>query len=151
MSEAECLKIFSNHYEMFISSCDAAEAKGLWDKYEYGEMEAYFANVFVTVIIRLAAANGEITEAETEMLNEMLGSEYTEDELKTIYDDAGDMMDDLYGNYLKEDIELLKKTAPGLDEHFCRLLVEACDLLSNADGLDNVEKEMIEDLKEKLD
>ena len=55
---------FRMKYESFLTGCDAMEELGLWDKENLGEMEGYYVNDMVSVIIRLIATDGRITEKE---------------------------------------------------------------------------------------
>ena len=73
---------FRYKYDRFFIGCDAAEEEGLWDKEENGEMDGFYQNDLVSVIIRLIAADGVISDKETEYLNKTFGFDYTTRPLK---------------------------------------------------------------------
>lgn len=53
---------FNTKYERFLIGCDALEDLNLWDKEEHGEMDVFYQNDLVSVILRLIAADGEVNE-----------------------------------------------------------------------------------------
>ena len=93
---------FNTKYERFFIGCDAVEDSGLWDIEEYGDMEAFYQNDLVSVIIRLIAADGSISSKEVEYLNKSFGFEYTVEELNEVYksckDDIGSYFDEQFQN-----------------------------------------------------
>ena len=58
---------------------------GLWDKEALGEMDVFYSNDLTSVIIRLIATDGKITQKEVDFLNETFDFEYTLDELIDVY------------------------------------------------------------------
>ena len=46
---------FKFKYERFLTGCDAIEENGQWDREKFGEMDAFYSNDLVSVIIRLIA------------------------------------------------------------------------------------------------
>ena len=66
---------FKTKYERFLIGCDALEDLNLWDKEEHGEMDVFYQNDLVSVILRLIVADGEISEKEAVYLNKNFGFE----------------------------------------------------------------------------
>ena len=87
---------FKTKYERFLIGCDSIEELDQWDKEANGEMDVYYSNDIVSVIIRLIAADGSFSERETDYLNEFFGFDYTTEELKNIYDDCGEAIESLF-------------------------------------------------------
>ena len=60
---------FKVKYDAFLIGCDSIEELGMWDKEEFGEMDAFYLNDLSSVVIRLIAADGKITQKEVDYLN----------------------------------------------------------------------------------
>ena len=89
---------FKVQYEQFVNSCDAAEEAGLWNLEEYGEMEGYYFNILMGIILHTISADGNVAEAEVEYLNTTFGFDYTVDSLLEVYYSVGR---DIEQNYLE--------------------------------------------------
>ena len=84
---------FKFKFEKFLTGCDSIEEMGLWNLEENGEMDAYYSADLTSVIIRLIAADGNVTQKEVDYLNDIFGFEYTVEELAAIYDDCAEAID----------------------------------------------------------
>ena len=62
--------------EKFFIGCDAMEELDLWDKEKNGEMEAFYQNDLISVILRLTAIDGMIAEKEVQFFNDVFGFNY---------------------------------------------------------------------------
>lgn len=93
---------FKMKHESFLIGCDSIEEMGLWDKEAHGEMDVFYSNDLTSVIIRLIATDGKITQKEVDFLNETFDFEYTLDELIDVYnsckDDIGHAFDENFEN-----------------------------------------------------
>lgn len=140
---------FKMKYEKFLIGCDSIEEIDLWDKEAYGEMDGFYSNDIVSVIIRLIAADGSFTEKETAYLNDLFGFDYTAEELKGIYDDCGDSIENLFEKDLGEGIANLKKINDKLADIYKDLLLTVCDIVIESDGvIDRAELELAKQLKD---
>ena len=77
---------FQTKVEAFLEACESLQDRGLWEEEEYGNVQAYYVNDLVCIIARIIAADGEITERETEFLGEVFGFDYSVEELEEVYD-----------------------------------------------------------------
>ena len=59
---ARYIDSFKMKHEAFLVGCDAIEEMGLWNKEAYGEMDVFYSNDLVIVIIRLIATDGKISQ-----------------------------------------------------------------------------------------
>ena len=82
----EYSEAFKLKYEIFMNGCDAIEDEGLWNKEKYSEMEAFYTNDLVSVVLKLIAADGNFSEKEAGFINDVFGFEYTTEELEEIYE-----------------------------------------------------------------
>ena len=57
---------FKVGYEKFLIGCDAQEEMDGWDTETDGEMEGYYSNILVSVVMKLMASDGVFTEKEVE-------------------------------------------------------------------------------------
>ena len=126
---------FKMKYASFLVGCDSVEEMGLWDKEMYGEMDAFYSNDLISVIIRLIAADGEITQAEVDYLNETFDFEYSLEELIAVYnackDDIGHAFDDNFEN----GITYLRKINAKLADAYKELLFLICEIIIESDGV----------------
>lgn len=53
---------FKTKYERFLIGCDALEDLNLWDKDEHGEMDVFYQNDLVSVILRLMQLTAKSAE-----------------------------------------------------------------------------------------
>ena len=72
---------FKVGYEKFLIGCDAQEEMDGWDTETDGEMEGYYSNILVSVVMKLMASDGVFTEKEVEYFNKVFGFTYSVEEL----------------------------------------------------------------------
>lgn len=124
---------FKFMYEKFINGCDAIEESDQWDKEEYGEMEAYYTGDLMSVVTYLTAVDGSFREEEAENINQLLGLDYSADELQEIYNECETNISEIAQSGVEEGLELLKSINIKLAEHYKELLVLACEIIANSD------------------
>lgn len=143
---------FKMTHESFIIGCDSIEEMGLWNKLEFGEMEAFYSNDLVSVIIRLIATDGKITDKEVAYLDEIFGFQYDTDELREVYnccqDDIGNSFDEAFEN----GITILRGINEKLANTYKRLLSLVCEIIIECDGVISAsEAEEVKKLKAMCD
>jgi len=126
---------FKLKFEKFLNGCDSIEEIDQWDKEEYGEMDVFFTADLVSVIVKLIVSDGEVTQEEVDYLNELLGFDYGIEEVSDIYEDCGDAINAFFDEELENGIDMLQKVNVKLAEAYADLLVSACDIIAESDGL----------------
>ena len=140
---------FKTKYERFLIGCDSIEELDQWDKEANGEMDVYYSNDIVSVIIRLIAADGSFSERETDYLNEFFGFDYTTEELKNIYDDFGEAIESLFDEDLGSGLSNMRAINEKLAEAYKDLLLTVCDIIIESDGvIDSAEVDLAKQLKD---
>lgn len=131
-SKAENFKVM---YEKFLNGCDSIEKMGLWDLEQNGEMDAYYSHDLVSIIVRLIAADGNITYSEVKYLNDMFGFRYTVEELATIYRDNGDAIDAIFDEGARNGLNLMRSINEKIADAYFDLIVAVCDIIIASDGV----------------
>ena len=134
---------FRTKYERFFIGCDAIEEEGLWNKEENGEMEGFYQNDLLSVILRLIAADGIISGKETEYLNRNFGFSYTTEELEEVYNSCKENIGRSFDETFENGITLLRSVNRKLAEAYKELLGLICDIIIECDG-ETAPKEVIE-------
>ncbi len=132
--EITALDGFRLNYEKFLTACDAQEMEGRWDVEADGEMDAWFANDLICAVIRLIAADGEVSPAEVDYLNDALGFSYTPDQLRDVYRSAGDRIEYMFEREIPGSIERLRALEPGIAELYRTMMLQICDRIIESDG-----------------
>ena len=122
-------------FEKFLNGCDSIEEIDQWDKEEYGEMDVFFTADLVSVIVKLIISDGEVTQEEVDYLNNLMGFDYGIEEVSDIYEDCGDAIDAFFDDELESGIDMLRKINVKLADAYADLLVTACDIIAESDGL----------------
>lgn len=125
---------FIERWEKFIVGCDALEESGKWNKSEYGEMEAFYENDMISIILRLIVSDDRITVEEADYLNKMFGFEYTPEELRELYESFAANVGEDPDAMLIEDYDLLKQVSAELATYYRELVSFACGIISESDG-----------------
>lgn len=125
---------FKFKYERYLTGCDALEEAGLWDTEELGQMEAYYQNDLMGVILRLIAADGKISDGETEYLNRAFGFTCTTQELRDFYAGCEDSFKRDFAEQLEAGYRLMRGKNEKLAEAYRELLDLACTILMVSDG-----------------
>ena len=132
---AEYSESFKLKYEKFLIGCDSLEEMGLWDKEAFGEMDAFYSTDLVSVIIRLIAADGAISQAEVAYINDIFGFTYTVEELKNLYDECGEAIESLYEEGMASCLSVMKEINERLAAAYQELLSLICDIVMESDGV----------------
>lgn len=142
---------FKLKYEKFLIGCDSLEEIEKWDKESLGEMDAYYSNDILCVILRLIAADGDFTEEETQYLNEIFGFDYTTDEITSLYDDCKDAIEALFDDGIDKGVSMMRGVNEKLADAYKDMLLTACDVIIESDGvIDRAEIDLARQLKEDI-
>lgn len=136
---------FKSKYEKFLIGCDAIEELNQWDKEENGEMDVFYQNDLVSVILRLIAADGEISDGETEYLNRNFGFEYSTEELIDIYKSCEEEVSHSFDEQFENGITLMRSINEKLADAYKELLNLICDIIIESDEV--IAPEEIEEAK----
>ena len=136
---------FKLKYDKFMVGCDAIEEEGKWDKETNGEMEGFYQNDLVSVIIRLIAVDGMVSGKETEYLNKNFGFDYSSEELAQVYIYCKENIDRSFDETFREGIELMRSVSEKLAEAYRELLCLICDIIIECD--EDIAPEEIEEAK----
>lgn len=129
------LEGFKLNYEKFLIGCDALEEERKWPVDKLGDMDVYFANDLMCVIVRLIAADGHFEPGEVDYLNNALGFEYTVDELQAVYDECGDTLGELFEKELPESIRQIRELNPLLADNYQEMLSLIGKIMIESDGV----------------
>ena len=136
---------FKSKYEKFLIGCDAIEELDQWDKEENGEMDVFYQNDLVSVILRLIAADGEISDEETDYLNRNFGFEYSTEELIDIYKSCEEEVSHSFDEQFENGITLMRSINEKLADAYKELLNLICDIIIESDEV--IAPEEIEEAK----
>ena len=126
---------FKLKYEKFLCGCDSVEEMGLWDKETYGEMDAFYSADLVSVIIRLIAADGAVSQAEVAYINDIFGFAYTVEELQTLYKECEEGIEHIYDEGIAGGYAVMKAINGKLAAAYKELLTLICDIVMASDGV----------------
>lgn len=142
---------FKLKHELAVAGFDSHEELTDWNMEEYGEMDAYYDNLLITVILRMCALDGSFSRGETDYLKEVFNFVFTQEELREIYESMEDLEDDeAFVQSLKKDVDLLWNTDGALCGAFCELVKLACEIIKETDGVTSEEIALAERLQEAL-
>lgn len=136
---------FTGKYERFLIGCDAIEEEGLWDKDEFGEMDVFYQNDLVGVILRLIASDGKIEERETEILAGYFGFDLTPREARTAYESFRSEAGASFDEEIVRGYEKMRGINRKLADAYKDLLSLVCEIVISCDGV--VEAAEIEEAK----
>lgn len=126
---------FKMKHESFLIGCDSIEEMGLWDKEALGEMDVFYSNDLTSVIIRLIATDGKITQKEADFLNETFDFEYTLDELIDVYNSCKDDIGHAFDENFENGITYMRKINAKLADAYKELLSLICEIIIESDGV----------------
>lgn len=142
---------FRLNWERFVHACDAAEAEGRWDTDGLGEMEGYYFNTVLGVILHLIITDGNVAEREVEALNRNFGFDYTVESLLELYYSVGEQIEGNYLDNAKEALALLNRIDPAMADDFRDLLDLICTIVAESDeGVSETELDEFRKLAEGL-
>ena len=125
---------FKLKYEKFILGCDSIELDESWDKEANGEMDVFYENEILSVILSLIIADGTIGEAEVRYLNDNFGLSYSVEQLKTVYIALGDEIDAFFERYFKAGYQMLQGIHEKLATAYKELFELICQIIVESDG-----------------
>lgn len=126
---------FKMKHESFLIGCDSIEEMGLWDKEALGEMDVFYSNDLTSVIIRLIATDGKITQKEVDFLNETFDFEYTLDELIDVYNSCKNDIGHAFDENFENGITYMRKINAKLADTYKELLSLICEIIIESDGV----------------
>lgn len=139
---------FKLKFEKFLIGCDSIEEMGLWNLDEYGEMDVFYTADLTGMIIRLIAADGNITEKEVSFLNDVFGFDYTVCELKEIYENCADNIASVFEAGAKNGLTLMRSVSEKLANAYYELIITICDIVIASDGcIDAAETDLAKQIK----
>lgn len=139
---------FKLKLEKFLLGCDAIEELGLWDKEQYGEMDVFYQNDLVSIIIRLIAADGVISGREVDYLNKNFGFSYSIAELRDVYQNCREEIGHSFDEAFENGITLMRSINEKLADAYKELLGLICDIIIESDGVvTETEQEEVKRLK----
>jgi len=142
---------FKSLYERFLIGCDSIEEIGQWNKEELGEMDVFYQNDLVSVILRLIASDGNISEKEVEYLNQNFGFDYSVDELADVYEGCKEEIECSFDENFANGISYMRTINTKLADAYKELLGLICDVIVESDDVvSDDEIKIINQLKAKL-
>lgn len=127
---------FKSKYESFLIGCDSVEEMGLWDKEALGEMEVFYLNDMISIIIRLIVTDGLVTEKEVEYLNKTFDFNYSIEELTEIYENcAENIIGEAFDENFENGITYMRKINAKLADLYKEILILICDIIIESDGI----------------
>ncbi len=134
---------FKLKYEKFILGCDSIELDESWDKEANGEMDVFYENEILSVILSLIIADGTISEAEVRYLNDNFGLSYSVEQLKTVYSALGDEIDAFFERYFKAGYQMLQGIHEKLATAYKELFELICQIIVESDGRVSEEEKQV--------
>lgn len=142
---------FKLKLDRFITGCDAIEDSGLWDRDTHGEMDSYYQNDMISVIVQLISVDGNFSVDEVRFVNEAFGFDYSVNELRDVYFNCKDAIDIVIDSNVVLGMSYLRSINEMLADAYKDLLLTICDIIMNSDGkIKKVEVQMINTLKKAL-
>lgn len=125
---------FRVQYDRFIIGCDSIEETGAWDKETFGEMDVFYENDLVSLVLRLIASDGKISGREVEYLNRNFGFDYTVERLAETYDLCSREIGESFDEKFKNDVAYMRAINGKLAALYEELLHIICDIVIASDG-----------------
>ena len=108
-------------------------------------MDVFYQNELVSVILRLIAADGEISDEETDYLNRNFGFEYSTEELIDIYESCEEEVSHSFDEQFENGITLMRSINEKLADAYKELLSLICNIIIESDEV--IAPEEIEEAK----
>lgn len=124
---------FKANYEFFLAGCDSMDQSGKWDRDEYGDMSTFYSGDLVSLIIRLVADDSDITEEQTQFLNNCFGLEYSPEELADFYEMCSYELDEDNDTIFDHSLSALEAVNARLAEAYKFLISTACEIILDSD------------------
>jgi len=129
----ELTESFKMKFERFMLGCDSVEELNEWDKDENGEMDVFYENDLLSIIIRLIAVDDSFSAKEVEYLNKAFGFTYTVEELKDVYDTSAEYFGEDFDKNFSAGVDMLERVNAKLAEAYKELVILACDIITESD------------------
>jgi len=127
---------FKLQYEKFRIGCDSLEELGVWKKEEMGDMEVYFSNDLVSIILRMIATDGIYSQAEADYINEAFGFAYTVESLQEVYEQCAEEINTAFQNgSLSSAYRYLETLNDDLADAYKELILLLLDTIIASDGI----------------
>ncbi len=126
---------FRMKWEKILIGCDAAEEGGQWDSERNGSLGTYYSLDLIGAILRLIAADGKVTEQETEYLNDAFGFDYDTDELKEVWTESADNLGEDFEKRFASGLARLTFLSEELAADYRELLHLISDIIIESDGV----------------
>lgn len=126
---------FKYKHEAFITGCDSVEQMGLWNLDELGEMDVFYANEMMSLILRLVVADGRVEQGEVDFINDLFGFSYSLKELKEVYENCEDLIASIFDSEIPEGLHLLRSINERLAGAYRELLALLSDIIIAGDGV----------------
>lgn len=99
-------------------------------------MGVYYTRELLTMILRMIAADGWVSQKEADYLNELFGFTYTAEELGQVYDGLEERLHShSLEKSIRDSVKLLQSLNPKLANAYRELIALVCELLSLGDGI----------------
>ena len=142
MTREEYITNFRVNYDLFLQSCDSVEESGAWNQSEKGEMSVYFTADLMGLAVYLMSADGLFTSEEALMYGDMFDCESDPEELKEIYDNYYDVIDDTI-EHIGESYEDLSLAHPEAAECYKTLVKMLAQMIAFSDNTLSSEEEAL--------
>lgn len=126
---------FQQKFDQFLLDCNVMEQDGRWDTEELGEVEAFYTNDLMSVILRLIASDGTFTEKEVAYFDRDFGFQYTPDELSAIYESCSKDIENAFRSNFEDGLARLRELDPSLAASYGELVNLICKIISESDGV----------------
>ncbi len=134
--------------DLFIHECNHLESTGLWNYEVFGEMESYYTNDFVGIILRLIAADGSISEKEAKYISKAFGLNLTADDLREIHKLCIDNVEESFEENFTSGLERLNGIDGNVAKLYRELVFRICEIVTESDGMVSpTESEFAEKIK----
>ena len=139
---------FRARFDAFTNGCDSLEEIESWDVDEYGDMDVYYLNEILSIILRLIVVDGKISNREVEYLNKNFGFEYSREELEDVCESTLSELYDSFEERIANDISLMSAVNSKLAEEFKSLVELICNIIAESDeNIADEEREEIRKIK----
>lgn len=129
------INLFKKKYEQFLAGCDSVEEQERWNTSYYGDMDVFYTNDLVSVIISLIASDGTISQREATYLNEAFGFDLSLDALVAAYENSPETIDESCNETFASGIDRLEEINPKLADAYKELLNLICQIIIESDGI----------------
>lgn len=145
------LEGFCERFDALLMRCDEFERSGRWDTEELGFMSAFIESDLMAAVLAMMSVDGVFETPETEVVNRMFDAEYTPQGLREMYGSLKPVIDDYVRSNASSALDVLRSCDPSLCDAYRSLILDACDVMSAADGIaESSEIDLVGRIREKL-